>query len=151
MNESECQTVDWRQLGDLDGGQGHEQTRLAKHAKACDKHGIAINQVAYNEGWRLGIGRYCTPQNGYNIGRQRGSYRGSCPSDLAPAFLAAYNPSLRVANAEHRVRLVQQDIDHAINNIARWAGSKDPELLEKLPDERIKLNNARAELPLARS
>lgn len=30
LNESECQTVDWKQLGDSDGAQGHGQTRIAQ-------------------------------------------------------------------------------------------------------------------------
>lgn len=151
LNESECQTVDWRQLGDSDGSQGHGQTRIAKHAKACEKHGIAIGTAAYNEGWRLGISRYCTPQNGFNIGRRGGSYAGTCPSDLAGSFEAAYRPAFKLSRAERRVSEIQNGIDASIDNLANWATAKDPKLRAKIPEEKIHLNNLRAEQPIARS
>lgn len=151
LNESECQTVDWKQLGDSDGSQGHGQTRIAKHAKACEKHGIAINTAAYNEGWRAGISRYCTPQNGFNIGRRGGSYAGTCPSNLAGPFEAAYRPAFKLTRAESRVSEIQNEIDRSIDKLAKWAISKNPKLIAKIPEERRRLKNLRAEQPIARS
>lgn len=151
LNESECQTVDWRQLGDSDGSQGHGQTRLGKHAKACEKHGIAVNTAAYNDGWRAGITRYCTPQNGFNIGRRGGAYAGTCPSHLAGSFEAAYRPAFKLNRAENRVGEIQNGIDKSIDNLARWAISGDTKLIAKIPEERRHLNNLRAEQPIARS
>ena len=151
LNENECQTIDWKQLGDSDGSQGHGQTRLAKHTKACEKHGIAVQTAAYNDGWRAGISRYCTPQNGFNIGRRGGSYAGTCPSDLAGPFEAAYRPAFKLGRAESRVTGIQNDIDQSVNKLARWAISKDPKLIAKIPEERRHLSNLRAEQPIARS
>lgn len=151
LNEDECQTVDWKQLGDSDGTQGHGQTRIAKHAKACERHGVPINTAAYNEGWRAGISRYCTPQNGFNIGRRGASHAGTCPSDLAGPFEAAYRPAYKLGRAENRVGEIQSGIDTSIDNLARWAISKDPKRIAKIPDERRHLNNLRAEQPIARS
>ena len=151
LNESECQTVDWRQLGDSDGSQGHGQTRIAKHAKACKKHGIPIGTAAYNEGWRAGISRYCTPQNGYNIGRRGATHAGTFPSDLAGPFEAAYRPAFNLGRAENRVSEVQSGIDKSIDNLANWATSKDPKLRAKIPDEKRHLNTLRGEQPIARS
>lgn len=151
LNESECQTVDWRQLGDSDGSQGHGQTRIAKHAKACEKHGLPINTAAYNEGWGAGIARYCTPQNGFNIGRRGATHKGTCPSELAGPFENAYRPAYNLARAERRIGEIQSGIDKSIDNIAKWAISKDPKLTAKIPEEKRHLNNLRGEQPIARS
>ena len=151
LNESECQTVDWKQLGDSDGSQGHGQTRIAQHSKACEKHGIAVNTAAYNEGWRAGISRYCTPQNGFNIGRRGGSYAGTCPSNLAGPFEAAYRPAFTFARAKSHVSEIQNEIDRSIDKLAKWAISKNPKLIAKIPEERRRLKNLRAEQPIARS
>ena len=151
LNESECQTVDWKQLGDSDGSKGHGQTRIAQHTKACEKHGIAVQTAAYNDGWRAGISRYCTPQNGFNIGRRGASHAGTCPSELAGPFEAAYRPAFKLGRAENRVGEIQSGIDKSIDNLARWAISKNPKLIAKIPEERVHLNNLRAEQPIARS
>ncbi len=151
LNENECQTIDWKQLGDSDGSQGHGQTRIAQHSKACEKHGLPINTAAYNEGWGVGIARYCTSQNGFNIGRRGAAHKGTCPSDLAGPFEAAYRPAFKLARAESRVTGIQNDIDQSIDNLARWAISKDPKLIAKIPEEKRHLNNLRAEQPIARA
>ncbi|MEP3232856.1 MAG: hypothetical protein ABJO30_08525 [Hyphomicrobiales bacterium] len=52
---------------------------------------------------------------------------------------------------ESRVSGIQNEIDTSIDNLARWAISKDPKLIAKIPKERRSLNNLRAEQPIARS
>lgn len=132
LNEDECKTVNWQQLGDIDGSQGHHATRIAKHNKACEKHGLPVNTAAYNDGWIAGIARYCVPQNGFNLGKRGATYRGSCPSQFATAFEAAYNPAKSLYDAVTELRRAERSIEQGIDEIARLSYSKNPKDLEKL-------------------
>ena len=76
------------------------------------------------------------------IGRQRW---------LSRAWSNAYSPAFKLARAESRVTGIQNDIDQSIDNLARWAISKDPKLIAKIPEEKRHLNNLRAEQPIARA
>lgn len=151
LNEDECKTVDWRQLGDIDGSQGHQSTRIAQHSKACDKHGLPVNVPAYNDGWNAGISRYCVPQNGYDLGRRGASYRGSCPSQFATDFERAYHPAKGLHDALKKLRSVERSIESDIDEIARLAYSKKPKDLEKLKHVSERLRADKSDLPRLRA
>ena len=70
---------------------------------------------------------------------------------MAGPFEAAYRPAFKLARAESRVSGIQNEIDTSIDKLAKWAISKNPKLIAKIPEERRHLNNLRAEQPIARS
>ncbi|MEP4704008.1 MAG: DUF2799 domain-containing protein [Hyphomicrobiales bacterium] len=142
LNEDECKTVDWKQLGDIDGSQGHSSSRIAQHSKACEKHGLPVNVAAYNQGWKVAIARYCTAQNGFNLGKRGATYRGSCPSEFAATFESAYRPTKNLHDAVKRLQSAEQAIEQDIDEISRLSHSKDPKKLKKLKyvSERLKTN-----------
>ena len=151
LNEDECRTVNWGQLGDIDGSQGHHSTRIAKHSKACNKHGLPVDTAAYNDGWLAGISRYCVPQNGFNLGRRGATYRGSCPSQFASAFVAAYRPAKNLHDAVKSLRSTELSIDQDIDEIALLSRSKDPKDREKLKHVSERLSVEKSDLPRLRS
>ena len=142
LNEDECRTVDWQQLGDIDGSQGYPSTRIAQHSKACEKHGLPVNVAAYNQGWKVAIARYCTAKNGFDLGRRGATYRGSCPSEFAAAFESAYRPAKNLHDAVIRLNNAERDIENDINAVSRLSHSKKPKDLEKLKhvSERLRRN-----------
>ncbi len=147
LNENECHTVNWQQLGDRDGAQGFALTRIAKHNKACQKHGISSDVPAYEAGWRAGIERYCTPQNGFRTGRSGITYRNSCPSNLADGFLGAYIPARNLYIAERDIATTESRIDTLISEITRLANSSNVEDKARLKEKSSELRYERDNLP----
>jgi hypothetical protein len=90
MSGDECAMGDWHAIGFEDGSRGYAADRVGDHRKACAKHGIAPNFVAWRAGHEEGLRLYCQPSRGFTLGSNGGSYNGACASDLEPAFLDAY-------------------------------------------------------------
>ena len=101
MNESECLTADWNGIGYQEGARGQSSDSLARHRKACAKHGVTPDLDAYLAGWDEGVVRFCTPQKGFNAGSSGHTYQGVCPADLEPDFMVAYS------DGRHLHRLTQ--------------------------------------------
>ena len=110
LNEDECRTVDWRTVGYEDGVAGRSGERIGDHRKACAEYGIAPDLEAYRAGRADGLREFCQPHNGYRAGANGQIYYDSCPSELAPAFLAAYDAGRELYVRERRVT----DADAAI-------------------------------------
>jgi hypothetical protein len=103
MDEEECLTVDWRTIGFEDGAAGYTGDRIARHRKACAKHGVSPDLALYQSGREEGLREYCRPANGYRLGAQGNSYGGVCPAELEDAFLSAYDSGRQLYTLESRV------------------------------------------------
>jgi hypothetical protein len=90
LDESECRSADWFQLGARDGADGSARSRIEEHRKACAEFGLAADDAAWFEGYEAGLLDYCTAGNGYRIGRRGGYYGRVCPAQEERAFLDAY-------------------------------------------------------------
>lgn len=90
MSPQECQTANWKQIGERDGQSGRS-SRIASHHKACSKVNIAPNQNLYNFGYKKGQKIYCQPENIYeNALKGAGSYR-VCPLELQSELRLFYD------------------------------------------------------------
>jgi len=152
LNENQCENANWRNLGLSDGLRGYAAGHIAEHEKACARFGLPVEPLAWQSGWQEGIARYCEPLNGLSVGRQGQTYRSSCPTEMAPAFLAAYE----IGRSVYRAR---SDRDSVSNNIARLseqiaAASDDAErasLRRQLDVLLIELGSANVRLQVAES
>ena len=97
LNESECRSGDWRQIGYQDGLRGRATSRLADHQKSCGEHGIAADTTAWHIGYVEGQGQYCTARSGYLEGRKGNAYADVCPPETDRAFRPAYEDGRHVA------------------------------------------------------
>ncbi|MFI0460023.1 MAG: DUF2799 domain-containing protein [Candidatus Thiodiazotropha endolucinida] len=70
MDKDECRVADWYVIGYEDGAKGHSLSYLGNHRKACANHGIAPDSELYEQGRLAGQNEYCTPQNGFELGKQ---------------------------------------------------------------------------------
>lgn len=128
LNEDECRMVDWRTLGYEDGVAGHSGERISAHRKACAEHGIRPDLDAYRAGRADGLREYCQPHNGYRAGTSGAVYYDSCPPDLAPGFVVAYESGRQLYVRERRVTDADDQIAARRGEIARLeaAAAKAP-------------------------
>ena len=118
LNEAECQTANWRDLGQRNGQQGRASSYIVEHEKACSRYGTPVDAASWRAGWEVGIRQYCRPQNGLIVGREGKYYAQSCPADVAPGFLRTYAIGKRVYDARQERDRVRGEIDGLTSKIA---------------------------------
>jgi hypothetical protein len=95
MDAQECRDTDWAYLGQLDAMEGKLdlETRAKRHARACQKNGVAMDVRAYQQGWMRGLKDFCTPESGKAYAESGRQFQiGYCPAQLEAAFLQGYSP-----------------------------------------------------------
>ena len=110
MSSDECMTSDWSAIGYEDGSRGYADGHLAKHRKACAKHGVTPDFAAYQSGRDQGLIRFCQPSRGFSVGSNGGQYNGVCCVDLEEDFLAGYN-------AGYHLHTLRSNVSHANSGI----------------------------------
>lgn len=119
MNKDECRAVDWRTVGYEDGVAGHSGDRIGQHRRACAEYGITPDLNAYRTGRAEGLREYCQPHNGYRAGVNGAAYYDSCPAELEPAFLVAYESGRELYVRTRRVEDTEEAIASRRYEIAR--------------------------------
>lgn len=111
LNEDECVTADWYEIGYSDGVKGEPDSYLEKHRKACAKHGVRANLNDWLAGREAGLERYCTPQKGYEEGLNNQTYHGVCEGQAAIEFEQAYAAGQQLYQQRSLVNDLQRDIE----------------------------------------
>lgn len=144
LNEHECRSGDWRQIGYQDGLRGYSTSRLDEHRQSCAKHGAAGDANAWHIGYVQGQGVYCTAASGYREGRDNRSYGDVCPPEHDARFRPAYEEGREVGKLVSRLRSLESDLDRVAATLeeddrrsaayldAVRAGRKPPEGLRLL-------------------
>lgn len=86
LNESQCRSVNWYELGARDGSEGHPATRLDAHRDACDDYSIRPDGASYLAGRDLGLRQYCVFDNAVREGLAGRSYQNVCPPAISQRF-----------------------------------------------------------------
>lgn len=107
LSDEECRYADWYAIGMGDGREGRLDSRLARHAEACEKHGVRPDAEAWRAGWREGLLGYCSPQSGWHEGVAGTSYNGVCGPPLEEDFMFGYRPG----RALYEVRNALEGLD----------------------------------------
>ena len=123
LSKDECRTVDWRTIGYEDGVAGRSGDQIGRHRKACAEYGITPGLDEYRAGRAEGLREFCQPNNGYRAGASGQAYFDSCPAELAPAFLAAYEDGRELYVRERRVSDADSAIAARRHEIARLEDS----------------------------
>lgn len=113
LSEDQCKGGDWGGIGYSDGRSGYASSRIEDHAKACAKYSISPDFRSYARGRESGLRLYCTPNNGFRVGREGNSYNNVCPPELEQAFLEGYSDGGYVHAAESRLSQAQSDRSNA--------------------------------------
>ncbi|WP_419910475.1 DUF2799 domain-containing protein [Hoeflea sp.] len=125
LNEAECQTANWRDLGQRNGQEGRASSYVVEHEKACQRYGTPVDAASWRAGWEVGIRQYCRPQNGLIVGTEGKYYAQSCPADVAPGFLRTYAIGKRVYDARQERDRVRAEIDSLTGEIAEAGDSEE--------------------------
>jgi hypothetical protein len=125
LNESECETVNWSDLGRSDGAAGQSSSYVQRHREACEKYSLPVDERAWRTSWEDGIRRYCTPENGLSAGRDGRSYANSCPADAAPGFESAYRVGKRVHDARSEYDRLKSELEQLYDDLEDAAKDED--------------------------
>ncbi len=117
LNEDECVTADWYEIGYSDGVKGQPDSYLEKHRKACAKHGVRANLDDWLAGREAGLQRYCTAQKGYEEGLNNRTYHGVCEGRAADEFLQAYEQGQQLYQQRTLVSDLERDIAQTSEDI----------------------------------
>jgi chaperonin cofactor prefoldin len=117
LNEDECYTADWYEIGYSDGVKGQPHSYVEKHRKACSKHGVRANFDEWQSGHQAGLKRYCTAQKGYEEGLNNRTYHGVCEGRPADQFLQAYEQGQKLYQQRTLVSDLQRDIEQTSEEI----------------------------------
>jgi hypothetical protein len=144
MNEAECLIADWETVGYQDGAQGRPTEGIARHRKACAKHGVAPVLATYLAGWNDGVLRYCTVQNGFKSGSAGRSYAGVCPADVEEDFLVAFSDGTTLHHLRSNVKRIAGSISRnkrQLETIESALVDKEADLIfsEDTPEQRAHL------------
>lgn len=123
MSKDECRAVDWRTVGYEDGVAGYSGERIGQHRRACAEYGVTPDLDAYRAGRAEGLREYCQPHNGYRAGVSGAPYYDSCPAELAPAFVAAYQSGRELYVRERRVADADAALAYRRREVARLESS----------------------------
>ncbi|MCI5077375.1 DUF2799 domain-containing protein [Oricola sp.] len=118
LNEEQCLTTDWRQLGETDGNAGRQQSYIARHQEACNKFGAAVDVAAWHAGWDLGIRYHCTPENGLDRGLNGSGASQACPADLAFDYRQAHKVGSELHSARSAVERQRDELDDTMDALA---------------------------------
>ena len=132
MSGDECMTSDWSAIGYEDGSQGYTMDRLAKHRKACAKHGVTPDFQAYQNGRNRGLEEFCQPGRGFNHGANGGNYHGVCPADMEPEYLEAYRAGNKLYTLRAGVSSANSQIyskEHELERIESRTTSVEVQLI----------------------
>ncbi|MBY0422343.1 MAG: DUF2799 domain-containing protein, partial [Parvularculaceae bacterium] len=104
MSEEDCATADWTALGERDGLYGESQKKYEERRAQCSKYGYETATDDYARGRDRGLRTYCTPQAGFDAGRNGRPYNNVCPPELESAFLSEYQIGRRLYDLTERVK-----------------------------------------------
>lgn len=142
LNEDECLTADWYQIGFTDGVSGAAENHIEKHRKACSKHGIRVRFEQWLAGRDEGLLRYCTEANGLRQGLAGKHYYGVCLGEDSVFFEQAYHTGKHIYHQRQKVAVLQNEIETDLNTIADldedWEQAYEQSADHKISPERRK-------------
>jgi hypothetical protein len=142
LNEKECRTANWYQIGIHDGQFGEKSDLLEKHRAACQKYAIQAQDSEYVAGREQGLKQYCDLNNAFRLGLNGSGYKGTCPNEIDLKFARYNNAALEIYTIKNQIQDVEGKI--AKEERERQIGKdslKDRRELRDLEHKRERLRN----------
>lgn len=149
MDQGQCMTADWHDVGYRDGAQGGSRDRVGNYASDCSEYGVRVDTVAYRDGWDSGIRQYCTADNGYRAGVNGQLYEMSCPGILKDRFYSAYLLGDAVYNAQSRLDQLRYEVEEKGDEASKDGITDERRAQLRRDREKLKDDMDRAEIDLA--
>lgn len=129
LNEKECRSINWTEMGRSDGIKGYELTRRDQQIAACGDYGANPDVLAYRTGREEGLHQYCTPENALQVGIDGGTYRQVCAGEAGALFSIVHARGLVL----HAIKDDMQDVQDRLDaERGAQVDVKDSALNEKL-------------------
>lgn len=152
MSKEDCASADWTSLGERDGLYGEDRAKFEERRAQCAKYGMESSAEDYERGRNRGIRSYCTPEAGFDAGRNGRPYRNVCPDEAEAAFLSEYRVGRQLYDLTSEVKRLQESYDGARRSLEdardRADRARDRMREEDLTDE--ERSDAQRELDRAR-
>ena len=137
MSKKQCLSADWFQVGYQAGRDGRERAHIEDIAESCAKVNVTPDRRRYFDGWEQGLREYCTPENGFYLGRNGTRVRSVCPPATAGRFEDAYRRGYRIFEARQYVDQLE-DRRRNLENLLEKANTD--EKLKRIRDELAELD-----------
>lgn len=102
-----CQELDWYELGRQDGAKGHKNNNRREIATVCPDSDHSLSEALYHNGFDAGASQYCSPENGFELGRSGRTYADICPPLLQDEFLQSYQRGRRFTEVENQKNQIE--------------------------------------------
>ena len=107
MSKGECLSADWFQVGYQAGRAGTERSHIEDIAKSCAKTNITPDREGYFSGRSEGLREYCTPEHGFNLGKNGTRFNRVCPPETANRFESSYQQGYQIYDARQQVQRLE--------------------------------------------
>ncbi len=125
LSQEECKMGDWASVGTNDAMEGRTTARLEDHLKACAKYDIVPDEKLYNEGYQKGLITYCTPANGFSVGRNGYSYQHICSPASEPEFMRGFMRGSELHEVETEIAEKEREISRLRRNRDELMANRD--------------------------
>ncbi len=112
-----CRNADWFEVGRVDG-LGGIPLGTSLYVGRCKAAGVPIDDELYHAGWQRGLIDYCTPDRGYDAGRNGQTYAGVCPKNLEDGFLKRFRVGSRIAAIEESNVGIELEMEKKLGELA---------------------------------
>ena len=82
-------------MGVSDGSGGRTMTSIASRQPVCQQAGVTLITTKYKQGYIKGLSRFCTYDDGFNIGVQGHPMPQVCPAQYRRRFAEGWNRGIR--------------------------------------------------------
>jgi Protein of unknown function (DUF2799) len=122
-----CQELDWYEIGRQDGTRGANSPTDRKIEVACKASDQSLSEALYNNGFDYGAAEYCTPQNGFELGRLGKRAASICPPLLRDEFTKAYLQGKRATEIES----ARLEVSRRMQNLEAKLSDKSIDLVRR--------------------
>lgn len=111
LDEGQCRTASWSELGYRDGSNGVARNRMDDYRTDCGKHSVTPDEQAYFTARAKGLLSYCTAGKGLAEGKAGRSYNDVCPPELAGAFVKNHKFGREIYQTRLQMESKRNEID----------------------------------------
>jgi hypothetical protein len=148
LDEGECLSANWYEIGYQDGSKGYNPERYQKHNEACQEHNVRVNTADYHNGWGEGITQYCTEDNGWGEGLAGETYHKSCPIHLELEFFNAYQLGRGIYDKQQRLEDINDKLERIADKLANDDTTSEHRKILRKERNRLKSDSFTAESEL---
>ncbi|MBC76102.1 MAG: hypothetical protein CME64_08805 [Halobacteriovoraceae bacterium] len=109
LSKEDCANQNWFELGRSDAMGGEANPKTSEYANDCSEYGMQIKGKDYIKGFQVGLKKYCTYENGQDLGEDGEAPHPRCEK-LNPKFKKGYSVGLEKFKREQlRSELIEDN------------------------------------------